>query len=109
MGSEGSMLHSVDYIPFTGHFVLALPTVAARKQIYPIFRLLWSRVWPYVRVQAIRSRQKFLENFNMNAKPTSSFVLWLLFLPGRHILSLWAQQPSSHRVGKCKDKPGPTH
>lgn len=77
MGSEDSMLHSVDYIPFIGLFVHALPTVAARKQIYPIFQFALERGVAVCQSSGIKSRQKFLENFNMNAKPTSSFVLWL--------------------------------
>lgn len=50
-------------------FVRVLHPLSARKQNISIFRLLWSQMQPYVRVQAIRTRQKFLEIFNMNVKP----------------------------------------
>lgn len=51
-------------------FVRVLHPLSARKQNISIFRLLWSQMQPYVRVQAVRTRQKFLEIFNMNVKPT---------------------------------------
>lgn len=42
MGCQGPMAYFVDNIPFTKPFVLALPTVAARKQKPSISSLIWS-------------------------------------------------------------------